>query len=267
MCCFSFLLPFASVCVCVSIFFFFNIFFFHLLLLFSFGLAVPWPRTTFVTRRGGLATTDPRSTLATSPVRVESSNWDTVSAVLGGFLSVSIRLDAYLWNTCGARRVSVLASSISGCTCICAPGRRPSCTASRRRRSVAPVVINAFDYYYYSYFKEKSENLGRVELFDEIEMGTSYEMFDVEHSIVPCAVSFSSADSKSCHNYPNTWQVLLVVDSDIRSRYNTPWCAPCDTSVLQQKYIYIYILKFLTRHSALNFFSLKYFFLNLLNIV
>lgn len=78
-------------------------------------------------------------------------------------------------------------------------------------------------------------------------------VFDV---IVPCAVSFSSADSKSCHNYPNTWQVLPVVDSDIRSRYNTPWCAPCDTSVLQQRYI-----KFLISTAILNFsnfFLLKY---------
>lgn len=104
------------------------------------GLAVPLGPNAFVTRparmrRGGLVCAD----LATSVASVESSNWDTVS-VLGGFLSVSIRLDAYLWNTCGARRPSVLASNISGCTCICAPGRRPSCTASRRRRSVEPVV-------------------------------------------------------------------------------------------------------------------------------
>lgn len=53
-------------------------------------------------------------------------------SVLGGFfLSVSIRLDEYLWNTCGAPCPSILANSISGCTCTCALDRRPLCTSSR----------------------------------------------------------------------------------------------------------------------------------------
>ena len=100
---------------------------------------------------GGLSSANRRPTLAVSAANVESSNWDTVSG-LGGFLSVSIRLDAYLWDTCGVRRPSVLASSISGCTCICAPDRRPSCTAYRRRRSVEPADSRQ------SSFKSESEN-------------------------------------------------------------------------------------------------------------
>lgn len=94
-------------------------------------------------RRARFSSVNRRSTLAISLVNAESSNWDTVS-VLGGFLSVSIRLDAYLWNTCGARRPSVLASNISGCTYICALDRRPSCTAYRRRRSIEPTVSQRF---------------------------------------------------------------------------------------------------------------------------
>ena len=68
-------------------------------------------------------------------------------------------------------------------------------------------------------------------------------------SYVPCAVSSSVANNKSCHNYPNTWQVSLVVDSDIRSRCNTLWCALCDTSVLQQQtpvYVQFFFFSFLS---------------------
>ena len=184
---------------------------------------------------GGLSSANRRSTLAVSPANVESSNWDTVLSVLGGFLSVSIRLDAYLWNTCGARRPSVLASSISGCTCICAPDRRPLCTAYRPRRSVEPANSRQSP----RYFKLELELRRRVTNVSRIFLteakATPLTREQSVKSYVPCAVSSSVADNKSCHNYPNTWQVSLVVDSDIRSRCNTLWCALCDTSVLQQQ--------------------------------